>query len=203
MKALLYKDLIVMKKEIIMSAVILAVYIPLAVFVQNEYLAVALIGITSGLVVMFPNYSFVHGHQSNWEGYLSATPLKLRTLVLEKFMLLFLALPMLLLGLLTVIFFTKVSPSVPICLTLLFVTLIFGFIQIPLYFILGPNKARIIMMFMFFIVFYGIIMLMLDDQFGSFLPEESTLAVVSGSLAAAAFAATYFASLAVCRNKEF
>ena len=203
MKALLYKDLIVMKKEIIMTAVILAVYIPLAVFIKNEYLAVALIGVTSGLTVMFPNYSFVHGHQSNWEGYLSATPLKLKTIVLEKFLLLLLALPLLLLGLLTVIFFTTVSPSVPVCLTLLFVTLIFGFIQIPLYFLLGPNKARILMMFMFFIVFYGIIMLMLDDQFGSFLPAESTLAVVSGSLLAVVFAAAYFISRAVYRKKEF
>lgn len=203
MKALLYKDFIVMKKEIIMTVVILLIYIPLTIIMQNEYIAVALIGITSGLVAMFPNYSFVHDPQNSWEGYLCATPVSRKIIVLEKFLLLLLAMPLLLLGILTVAVCTAVTLSGTISLVLICATMIFGFIQIPLYFILGPNKARIIMMFAFFIVFYGIIMLLLNDQFGGVLPAESVLAVLLGGLTVVTLPAAFLISLAALQNKEF
>lgn len=203
MKALLYKDLIVMKKEIIMTAVILLIYIPLTLVVGNDYLAIALIGITGGLAAMFPNYSFVHGQQGGWEGYLSATPLKQKTIVFEKFLLLFLALPLLLAGLLTAILFTEVSLSLPVCLSIIFATLIFGFVQIPLYYILGPNRARILMMLMFLALFYGTIMIVLDDRFNLSLTSEYFLVILLGVLVIAVFGAAFALSLAIYKRKEF
>jgi len=203
MKALLYKDLIVMKKEIFMSAVILLIYIPLILLTQNKYLSGAFIGITSGLAALFPNYSFVHDRQAGWESFLYATPFKRRTIVLQKFLLLFLALPLLFIGLLTVFFLPGFDLSLLGCLSLVFATLVFGYIQIPLYFALGPNKARIIMMLTFFIVFYGMFTLLMNDRLASFLPPEHILAALLGTFAVAGFFAAYFISLAVYRNKEF
>lgn len=203
MKALLYKDMIIMKKELLTTVGIFFIYIPLTLVVKNDYLAAALIGVASGLTAMFPNYSFAYDRQGSWEGYLCATPLKIRTIVLEKFLLLFLALPMLLLALLTVFAFTEVPLSPLNCLSLVFVTLIFGFIQISLFFLLGPNKARILMMLTFLILFYGMATLVLSENLRDFLPAEPVLSAVLGILAAAGFPAAYAISLAAYRSKEF
>lgn len=202
MKALIYKDILAMKKEIAIVLCFLVTYTLLALFSDGSAIY-SMIGALCGVVGMLPVYTFTYDEKNRFDSFAGATPLSKLTVVLSKYMLAFLgAVP--LFGSMVLLMLTGKLPFSGILLLLLFCgTLIFSFIQVPLHFLLGANKARIITIFMFFLIYLAVFTYgkSLSVQFS--LPNEETVAALTLPGTAAIFAASVFLSYKIYLRKEF
>lgn len=202
MKALLYKDILAMKKEIMMILCFLLLYSTLAVFSDGSTVY-SIMGALCGVIGMLPVYTFTYDEKNRFNSFASATPLPRYVVVLSKYLLGILGLIPLLgsMALLTAV--GRVPLSLPLTLLLLCGTLIFSFIQVPLHFLLGASKARLITMAMFFLVYFGVFTLSnyLPVQFSSL--DTKQLSVLALPAAAVVFVISAFLSYRIYLRKEY
>lgn len=203
MKALLYKDILAMKKELMIIVIFLVTYSVLSIFSDGSTVY-AIIGALCGAVGMLPIYTFTYDEKSRFDSFASATPLSKRTVVLSKYLLGFLGTILLCCSMAILTAAGQLPLTAPLILLFLCGTLIFSFIQVPLHFWLGANKARIITLLMFFLLYFSIITLGKDYIPADLaLPDDKSMAFLAVPVTAAVFAISAYLSYKIYLRKEF
>lgn len=202
MKALIYKDILVMKREMMIVVCFLVTYSLLALFSDGSTIF-SILGALCGAVGMLPIYTFTYDEKNRFDSYTSATPLSKRTVVLSKYMLGLLGTLLLFASMVVLMLSGRLPLSGPLVLLLTCGTLIFSFIQIPLHFLLGASKARILSIFMFFLVYFFVFTLGKNQLFNFTLPDEKGLAALALPFTAVIFAVSAYISYRIYLRKEY
>lgn len=202
MKALIYKDILAMKKEMMIIICFLVTYSLLAFFSDGSTIF-SILGALCGAMGMLPIYTFTYDEKNRFDSFASATPLSKRTVVLSKYVLGFLGTLLLFASMVVLMLSGRLPLSGPLVLMLTSGTLIFSFIQIPLHFLLGASKARVLSIFMFFLVYFFVFTLGKSLPFSFSLPDEKGLAALSLPVTAVIFAVSAYLSYRIYLRKEF
>lgn len=202
MKALIYKDIITMKKEILLILFFLVTYSFLAALSDGSAVY-SIMGALCGVIGMLPAYTFTYDEKNRFDSFAAAAPLPKHTIVLSKYLLGLLGIIPLFGSMAILMLSAKLPFSFPLILVVISCTLIFSFIQIPLHFLLGANKARIITMVLFFLVFFGFFSLLNYFPFDISQLDESSMAVLAVPAAVLVFAVSCLLSYKFYLRKEF
>lgn len=214
MMGLLYKDCIIMRRQLWTLLVFLVIYGGLAAIgVFDVSLMAALIAV---LGVNIPTSSVAMDDASRWNCYAVATPAGRRGIVNSKYLftvLLLLLSALVAIVLLLLLSLCKLSDAssgeiVFIVLGCAAVTLLLDAVLLPLLLKYGAEKARFINLITFFVVFGSILLLSGLMQSGITLPKlphnlVQALPGLFGILAIGAFVVSYFISLGIYDRKEF
>jgi len=202
MKSLLYKDIIAMKKEILLILIFLLTYSLLAALAGGT-VVYSFMGGLCGVIGMLPAYTFTYDEKNRFDSFACATPLPKRTVVLSKYLLGMLGILPLLISMAILMPVAKLPLCVPVFLLVACATLIFSCVQIPLYFLLGANKARIITMVLFFLVFFAMFTYLNYNPFDLGRVEENSMVVLILLATVAVFTVSYLLSYRIYLRKEF
>ena len=214
MMGLLYKDLMVQRKQLGYYLVIMVVY---AVMVANGALTVGILG---GLVVlvgmMMPMTSFSYDDLARWDKYAAATPAGRRGIVTSKYLFalvstLLAAVPafalqsaLVLLGLAE----GSVAEQGLILLACAGIGLFINAVMLPIFIKFGAEKSRLVAIVLFVVFFGGTMLLGTLTDRGIALPVPPAwllraLPVLLVLLLIGAVAISYCIARAICDRKEY
>lgn len=154
MKALIYKDLISIKKALILQFVII-IALELYFYKENQLVLIPLFFILVPVILLGMVFGIDNEYSTN--KYLISSGISRKKIVISRYlMILFMAL--FAIGLAFVVGFdknplTKEIPMLLIISSLFFITSIVGVIELPLMYKFGAEKARFIFVILYFVVF--------------------------------------------------
>lgn len=211
MKALILKDILVLKSQIRFYMIFLIFYGFISVYSGNLSMFTTLIGIFG---LMLPLTAISYDERSGWEKYALSGPVNRKEMVMSKYML----------GLLLILAGFLISSLLAVCgdvfgvflemplnenLILIGIFTIFSLFYLsfilPMTFKLGTEKSRIYMMA---VVLLPFILLIILDQLGFAFPEFEQipwkmLLLISASGTMLLFLASIALSISIYKKKEF
>lgn len=214
MKGLLYKDVVVLKKQISTLLVFVVVYGSFCVTGVFDFSIIGALIAVFGLTI--PMSSVALDDIAHWDRYAAATPAGRKGIVAGKYLFtLLVILVSSLVGtvamvLLSLAGLTDTPPDelVGISLSCGTVTLLLDAILLPFLLKYGAEKARIVSMITFVLIFGGAILLGGLANNGVNMPQipgwlATALPVVFGLLSIGGFALSFAVSLGIYDRKEF
>lgn len=214
MKGLLYKDIVVLKKQICTLLLFVVVYGGFCVTGVFDFSIIGALIAVFGLTI--PMSSVAMDDLAHWDRYAAATPAGRRGIVAGKY--LFTLLVILVSGLagtalMLGLSLTGLSPTPPaelagITLSCAAVTLLLDAILLPFLLKYGAEKARVISMLTFVIIFGSIVLMGGLANNGVNMPRlpgwlVTALPILFGLVSAGGFALSFAVSLGVYNRKEF
>ena len=214
MKGLLYKDIVVLKKQISTLLIFVVVYGGFCVAGVFDFSIIGALIAVFGLTI--PMSSVALDDTSHWDRYAAATPVGRKGIVAGKY--LFTLLVILVSGLAGTVIMLGLSLAglsdtppvelVGISLSCATVTLLLDAILLPFLLKYGAEKARMISMVLFVSVFGGSILVGGLISRGLELPQLPDWVLLSGPIllavfCVAAYLVSYLVSLGIYRKKEF
>lgn len=207
MKGLIATDLYALKKQLLISGLMGAMYLLIAVFTDNVSMAVFLILFGA----MMPISAFTFNEQCHWDMYANTLPVRRRDFVGAKFVL---SLGFILLATVLsnvgVVLANAINGSgltegtlmslVAGCIGLIYISVFLVFI-----FKLGAERARMFMVMALLIPSFLVLYIQRTGTLGKILDAPIDLKLVFGGLALAAaivFVACYLTCLAIYKKKE-
>ena len=214
MKGLLYKDVVVLKKQISTLLVFVVIYGGFCVSGVFDFSIIGALIAVFGLTI--PMSSVALDDTAHWDRYAAATPAGRKGIVAGKYLFtLLVILVSSLVGtavmvLLSLAGLTDTPPDelVGIALSCGTVTLLLDAILLPFLLKYGAEKARIVSMITFVVIFGGVILLGGLANKGMELPQlpgwlVTALPVVFGLVSVGGFAVSFAVSLGIYDRKEF
>ena len=214
MKGLLYKDIVVLKKQISTLLIFVVVYGGFCVAGVFDFSIIGALIAVFGLTI--PMSSVAMDDTSHWDRYAAATPAGRKGIVAGKY--LFTLLVILISGLAGTVIMVGLSLAglsdtppvelVGISLSCATVTLLLDAILLPFLLKYGAEKARVISMITFVIIFGGAILLGGMMNNGVNMPQlpgwlAAALPVVFALVSVGSFALSFAVSLGIYARKEF
>lgn len=214
MKGLLYKDIVVLKKQISTLLLFVLVYGGFCVAGVFDFSIIGALIAVFGLTI--PMSSVALDDTSHWDRYAAATPAGRKGIVAGKYLFTLLVILVSSLAgtavmvLLSLAGLTDTPPIelVGISLSCGTVTLLLDAILLPFLLKYGAEKARIISMITFVIIFGGAILLGGLMNNGAAMPQlpdwlVTALPAVFGLISVGGFALSFAISLGIYNRKEF
>lgn len=214
MKGLLYKDVVVLKKQISTLLVFVVIYGGFCVSGVFDFSIIGALIAVFGLTI--PMSSVALDDTAHWDRYAAATPAGRKGIVAGKYLFTLLVILVsslvgtaAMLGLsLAALTDTPPAELVTIALSCATVTLLLDAILLPFLLKYGAEKARVISMITFVVIFGGVILLGGLANKGMELPQlpdwmVSALPVVFGLVSVGGFAVSFAVSLGIYDRKEF
>jgi len=207
MKGLIYKDLANLRKYIRQLLIIFGLFAVLFGIMQGNTFFVSAYGLMVSMMIVLSSVSY--DERAHWDGYALTLPLEVKTLVGSKYLLGLLAAAAgavfaLLLGGVGTLFFpasfgeSALATGVCFCVALIMIAVL-----LPLIYKFGTEKSRYLMM----VIFLGpTLAIIIANQLGAKMPDESALGIVLIALpfaAAALYAGSYFLAVNICGKKEY
>ena len=154
MKALIYKDLISIKKALILQFVII-IGLGLYFYKENQLVLIPLFFILVPVILLGMVFGIDNQYSTN--KYLVSSGISRKKIVISRYLII-LFMSVLAIGLSFVVGFdknplTKEIPMLLILSSLFFITSIVGVVELPLMYKFGAEKARFIFVILYFIVF--------------------------------------------------
>lgn len=154
MKALIYKDLISIKKALILQFVII-IGLGLYFYKENQLVLIPLFFILVPVILLGMVFGIDNQYSTN--KYLISSGISRKKIVISRYLII-LFMSFFAIGLSFVVGFdknplTKEIPMLLILSSLFFVTSIVGVIELPLMYKFGAEKARLIFVILYFVVF--------------------------------------------------
>ena len=214
MKGLLYKDIVVLRKQISTLLVFVLVYGGFCVAGVFDFSIIGVLIAVFGLTI--PMSSVALDDTSHWDRYAAATPAGRKGIVAGKY--LFTLLVILVSGLagtaITLVFsvvgltespFQELIVVTASCAS---VTLLLDAVLLPFMLKYGAEKARIISMITFVVIFGSVVLLGGLANNGANMPHlpdwlVTTLPVVFGLISVGGFVLSFAVSLGIYNRKEF
>lgn len=214
MKGLLYKDIVVLKKQISTLLVFVVVYGGFCVAGVFDFSIIGALIAVFGLTI--PMSSVAMDDTAHWDRYAAATPAGRKGIVAGKYLFTLLVILISILAgtaamvLLSLAGLTDTPPTelVGISLSCGTVTLLLDAILLPFLLKYGAEKARIISMITFVLIFGGVVLLGGLARNGVNMPQlpgwlVTALPVVFGLVSIGGFALSFAVSLGIYARKEF
>lgn len=214
MIGLVYKDCVTLKKQLTTLLMFLVVYGALTV---TGVFDVSILGVLVAVMGMtIPMSSVALDDAARWDRYAVATPAGRRGVVAGKYV--FTALVIVISSIFAVVVMVGLSllglseqtltENIVVALSCAAVTLLLNAIILPFLLKYGAEKARVISMTVFVVIFGGALLLENYWDNGMGLPEipaglVQALPVLFCSLTVGAFVVSYFISLGIYNRKEF
>lgn len=214
MKGLLYKDIVVLRKQISTLLVFVLVYGGFCVAGVFDFSIIGVLIAVFGLTI--PMSSVALDDTSHWDRYAAATPAGRKGIVAGKY--LFTLLVILVSGLAgtaIILVFSVVglteSPFqelIVVTASCASVTLLLDAVLLPFMLKYGAEKARLISMITFVVIFGSIVLLGGLASNGASIPHlpdwlVTALPVVFGLISVGGFALSFAVSLGIYNRKEF
>lgn len=213
MIGMVYKDFLVLRKQISYYLIFLVIYAVLAI--AGVFGPAILPAIVVVIGMMLPMSSISYDDMARWDKYAASTPAGRQGMVMAKYLfslLSLLVIALLVLVLTTVLSLLNIMTVNP--LEMLFTTLacigvamLLEAVIIPLLLKFGAEKSRTISMIIFVAVFGGVFLISSVLEKGGSLPMPpawlvSALPVVLALVSVGAFVVSYFISLGIMAKKE-
>ena len=214
MMGLLYKDILVQRKQIGYYLAFVVVYT--ALVVTGVFTSAILAGLVVLIGMMLPMSSFAYDDLARWERYAAATPAGRRGIVNGKYLfalasLLLAAVPIFLIQcILSLVGLSdmEIKDTALVVLGCTGVGALIDALELPFFIKFGAEKSRVISI-VIFVVFFGGVMLLgqLEDRLGSLpAPPAWLLRALPGLLALVGIGTcviSYCISQTICQKKEF
>ena len=214
MMGLLYKDILVQRKQIGYYLAFVVVYT--ALVVAGVFTSAILAGLVVLIGMMLPMSSFAYDDLAHWERYAAATPAGRRGIVNGKYLfalasLLLAAVPIFLIQCvlsLAGLSDMEIKDTALVVLGCTGVGALIDALELPFFIKFGAEKSRVISI-VIFVVFFGGVMLagQVADQLGPLpAPPAWLLRALPGLLALVGIGIcviSYCISQAICQKKEF
>lgn len=174
MRGLIYKDLVTLRKELLVLFGIIIFYAAIVLMNPDESRAVMYMGIIAAFLAILPATLCAYDDRKDWNTFICASPLSKQKIVGAKYILYIIN--VLAIFLFTAFSFWYLTQGVPISILLTTVScaVIVAMIQLPINYKFGIERGRIIAMAM---VFLPVILFLFLQQQG-FISLES----ISGDL---------------------